>query len=282
MRKGLLLAWLVLPLAWAAWHFGPGQNAIRADVANRSLSRAEKLLKSGDLEGALERYKEALESLPEGTLGERRKIQVASAKLQIQAGQLPEAHQQLQALVEELTADPKSDAAVLADARDSLAQARYYMAWLIRLEGGTQDQWEPEIDSARQTYRLLAEQSRAAGDTAGEKQHQEDLEASIRLARMDLDELQGLNLPKQCSGCCSGKCNGKGKKPGQKPGKTPQDSRSAGSGPPLTTPGTKKAAPMPKLGRPLTSVDPGQTLCICCRVFCVVRHPGFSFADLQP
>ena len=55
MRKGLLLAWLVLPLAWAAWHFGPGQNAIRADVANRSLSRAEKLLKSGDLEGALER-----------------------------------------------------------------------------------------------------------------------------------------------------------------------------------------------------------------------------------
>lgn len=232
MRKGLLLAWLVLPMAWAAWHFGPGQNAIRADVANRSLSRAEKLLKSGDLEGALERYKEALESLPEGTLSERRKIQVASAKLQIQAGQLPEAHQQLQALVEELTADPKSDAAVLADARDSLAQARYYMAWLIRLEGGTQDQWEPEIDSARQTYRLLAEQSRAAGDTAGEKQHQEDLEASIRLARMDLDELQGLNLPKQCSGCCSGKCNGKGKKPGQKPGKTPQDSRSAGSGPP--------------------------------------------------
>ena len=42
--------------------------------------------------------------------------------------------------------------------------SQYYMTWLMRLEGLSADEWEPEIESARQTYRLLAEQAEAAGD----------------------------------------------------------------------------------------------------------------------
>ena len=56
---------------------------------------------------------------------------------------------------------------------------------------------------------------RGPGRTASAKKHREDLESVIRLARMDLGELQGLDLPKQCSNCKSGQC----KKPGKKPGK---------------------------------------------------------------
>ena len=52
----------------------------------------------------------------------------------------------------------------------------------------------------------------------------ENLESAIRLARMDLTELQGLPLPKQCKGCCSGKCKSKG--PAKK--SPPKDSRGAG------------------------------------------------------
>ena len=46
----------------------------------------------------------------------------------------------------------------------------------------------------RQTYKLLAQEER---DDAKKLALQEDLESSIRLARMDLSELQGLPLPSQ-------------------------------------------------------------------------------------
>jgi hypothetical protein len=85
----------------------------------------------------------------------------------------------------------------LADARASLANAQYYMTWLMRLEGLSRDVWEPEIEAARQTYRLLADQATAGGDDQAAKSQRENLEASIRLARMELSELQGLPLPSQ-------------------------------------------------------------------------------------
>jgi hypothetical protein len=99
------------------------------------------------------------------------------------------------------------------------------------LEGEPPDVWEPEIEGARQNYRLLAEQ---AGDSAAAMSYQEDLEAAVRLARMDLSELQGLNLPRQCQGCKS--CNGNGRCKGKGPTKSknqgPRDVRGASSGPP--------------------------------------------------
>jgi hypothetical protein len=46
---------------------------------------------------------------------------------------------------------------------------------------------------------------------------------------MEPEELYGLAIPKQCSGCKSGKCN----KPSQKPSQKPKDSRGAGAGAPM-------------------------------------------------
>jgi len=42
--------------------------------------------------------------------------------------------------------------------------------------------------------RLLAEQ---AGDAAAKQKHQGDVEAAIRLARMEIEDLQGLPLPSE-------------------------------------------------------------------------------------
>jgi hypothetical protein len=67
----------------------------------------------------------------------------------------------------------------------------------MRLEGLPRAEWEPEIDAARQTYKMLASQSVETGDAKHAKQYQEDLESVVKLARMDLSDLQGLPLPSQ-------------------------------------------------------------------------------------
>lgn len=54
--------------------------------------------------------------------------------------------------------------------------------------------WQPEIEAARQEYKLLAQSS---PDTAFAAQCADDLEATIRLARMDPAELYGLPIPSQ-------------------------------------------------------------------------------------
>jgi hypothetical protein len=71
------------------------------------------------------------------------------------------------------------------------------MTWLMRLEGQPRERWEREIEASRQTYRLLAEQSERCGNVEAAKKNREDLESAIRLARLDLGELQGLPLPSQ-------------------------------------------------------------------------------------
>jgi hypothetical protein len=82
---------------------------------------------------------------------------------------------------------------------------------------------------------LLAESAREKWDETAVREREGDLEAAIRLARLDLSELQALPLPKQCQGCCSGTCQGKckGKKPGQKQSEQKsEDARGASAGPP--------------------------------------------------
>jgi hypothetical protein len=111
--------------------------------------------------------------------------------------QLPVAHEELKGLVDDLTADPTADPKLLAEAQSALANSQYYLTWLMRLEGKPPEEWEPEIESARQTWRRLAEQAAADGQETEAQRCREDLEAAIRLARMDLKELQGLPLPSQ-------------------------------------------------------------------------------------
>lgn len=197
LRILVLTAWLMLPVGLFAWHMGPGQDREQLDVADRLIRQAEKLAAADDHAGAAEKYAEALKTLPEGRTAESRTLRLERAKSQMLAKQLPEANGDLKALIDELVADPKADPKQLADARSAFANSQYYMTWLMRLEGLGAEVWEPEAEAARQTYKLLAEQAGKAGDATAVKKHTEDLEASIRLARMDLGELQGLPLPSQ-------------------------------------------------------------------------------------
>lgn len=225
-----LTGWLLLGVAGAVAHyFGPGVDRQKLDAAAKFIKAAEGAAADEDYALAVEKYDEALKALPEGRTAEARKLRLEKAKAQMLARQLPEAHADLKSLVDELAGDPNADARLLADARSALANSQYYVTWLMRLEGLGRDEWEPEVEAARQAYKLLAEDAEKRGDSAAATKHREDLEAAVRLARMDLSELQGLNIPKQCKGCCSCKSNrvSKSKVPPKN-----NDVRSAGGAPP--------------------------------------------------
>lgn len=197
MRIVLVVGWLIVPvLAWA-WHAGPGQQYQKLDEANVFVVNAKDALAKKDYARAAEEFDAALKSLPEGKTAEARQIRLERDKAMMFAKKLPEAHEDLDNLVAEMQADPKADPKVLNEARAALANSQYYVTWLMRLRGHARDEWEPEIEGARQTYRLLAEQAEAAGDSELMARFQKDCESAIRLARLDLDELQGLPLPSQ-------------------------------------------------------------------------------------
>jgi hypothetical protein len=198
LRILLLTGWLLVGVAGAVAHyFGPGVERQKLDTVAKELRAAEAFAAEGDYALAVDRYNEALKALPEGRAAEARKIRVERAKAMMLAKQLPDAHADLRSLVDEMAEDPNADPKLLADARSTFANSQYYMTWLMRLEGLARDVWEPEVESARQTYKLLAEQAEKRGDSAAAQKHREDLESAVRLARLELAELQGLPLPSQ-------------------------------------------------------------------------------------
>lgn len=195
MRTILLSAWLLIPIAGWAYHEGPGQEAMRRDRADRLLAEAHELAVAGQHASAITRYEEALKEVPPEDVAVMRRARVELNKMRMLHRQLPVAHSDLQGLVTELADDPQAEPQTLADARQALANSQYYLTWLMRLEGLPRERWEPEIEAARQNWRLLAEQAEARGADA--TTYREDIESAVRLARLEIKDLQGLPLPSQ-------------------------------------------------------------------------------------
>ena len=197
MRRIILLIWLLLPIVALAYHKGPGQRKLQLDDVSSILAQAEKHAADKEWSAAESKYEEALEIIPEDLVNPQRRVRLERAKAQMLAKKLPDAHRDLKSLVDEMKDDENADEELFDEARATLANSQYYITWLMRLEGQSEEDWKPEIEAARQTFRLLAEKSKTAGDEASRKRNQEDLESAIRLARMDLTDLQGLPLPSQ-------------------------------------------------------------------------------------
>jgi hypothetical protein len=197
MRTLLIAAWLLLPVGFGIWHYGPGQERVQLDEVARLLAEAERAAAAGEWAAAAAGYDEALKLLPPAKVAEARRVRLERAKAWMLSSQLPAAHADLKTLCEELQDDTGAPPKLLAEARSALAQSQYYMTWLMRLEGLPEDVWGPEIEAARQQYRLLAEQAESAGDGEAAGKCRADLESAVRLARLDLSELQGLPLPSQ-------------------------------------------------------------------------------------
>src|SRR5690606_9946922 len=108
-------------------------------------------------------YDAALAALPAGERETAIRLRLERAKARMHVSRLPEAHDELRALADDVLLEPV-DPELDADVRRTLAQARFFMTWLMRLEGAPREEWEPEIEAARQGLKALAEEARAAGD----------------------------------------------------------------------------------------------------------------------
>ncbi len=223
MKKILLVIWFFAGIAIVLWHFGPGQAGWQRSTAAGGIKQALEYQKNGQPELAVRAYEKALAILPPEDTASRAKARIGLARARIDSRGLPEARADMESLVSELP--PSSDPELLAAARTTLAETQYYNTWLLRLEGAPREEWEPEIESARQLFRNNVE-SAPPGDTARD-QTIRNLESTIRLARLELTELQAMPLPSQCKGCQSCKGIKPGKK-GQKPKPNTNDVRSAG------------------------------------------------------
>lgn len=254
MRKWLIGIWLLAVPAFAVWHFGPGQKYVRGDEAAASLRTAQVASASGDWAAAVAAYDAALAQLPEDRVEEIRRVRLARAVAKLRGKTFAQGREELAALVDELEQEPTRDPETLNSARSALAYGRYHTAWLMRLEGRPKVEWEPEAEAARQWFRVSAEQAIARGDTTTAGRLREDLESSVRMARMDLADLQALNLPKELQdsgsgdgeeeGAGKGKGRGKGKGKGKGEGEgegeglePAKDARGASAGPPPDTGG---------------------------------------------
>jgi len=213
MRALLVSAWLFVGLAGVIFHLGPGRELEKRDVLNRNLTQARLNVEAQQWADAIDYFDDALAGLPEKEVDLQRQLRLEKAKAQMMDSQLPEARLGLEALLDEVMDSGEVNSALAQETRLALASSQYYVTWLMRLEGVGREEWEPEIEAARQNYRILSELAEQGSDTGVADKRREDLEAAVRLARMDLSELQALPLPSQCKNCKSGKC--RGKKPGK-------------------------------------------------------------------
>ena len=197
MRVILIVAWLFVGLGGLIYHFGPGQQRLELDQVDQAMLSARELTSAENWEAAIEQYDLALAALPAEQQTESQMIHLEKAKAQMMAKQLPEARQTLGSLLEEVRQNDEAGPELVADVQSTLANSQYYMTWLMRLEGLPEEQWKPEIEAARQHYTQLVRDAEKLGNQELLSRSQEDLESSIRLARMDLSELQGLPLPCQ-------------------------------------------------------------------------------------
>ena len=197
MRVILIVAWLFVGLAGTIYHFGPGKEKTKLDRVDATYQVAQEHLAQKEWAKGVEQLDEVMALLPADQPQRMQELRLEKAKAQMLSKQLPEARDSLDQLFTELSEDANASPELLAQTRSALANSQYYMTWLMRLEGLPKTVWEPEIESARQHYRHLAENCCSYNLPELAEQSGEDLESSIRLARMDLKELQGLPLPSQ-------------------------------------------------------------------------------------
>jgi hypothetical protein len=161
-----------------------------------------------------------------------REIRLARARALVRTGDIASGANDLEELLDQLeSADAAPDAAqdaLALEAREELATAYYYGARLMRMAGKPASEWREVSGMARQNFRYLAEQARAAGaDPETVANHEKNGELVLDLEQ---SSVEGLFLKAKPKDCPSGQCNGLGKKPGQgkRPGKGDKPSKGAG------------------------------------------------------
>ncbi len=254
-RLGLIALWLVVPLALGAWHAGSGAQHLAEESAARAATQARQLAEAGQWSEAADAADAAVASLARARALEAEsgvvrtsdpqldRVLLAQCAARWRAGDLAEGLDQAITLLSDLEQRAAADPELVRATRSEVASASYVAAWFMRLEGGEDQEWAIAAEESRAQFRLLAE---TAVPGSGEAEAAaKNLEAAIRLQRLDLGELRALPLPKvgncscqctskklcqQCRGKREGRCRGKGTCESKKKGDAREQCRSNGAG----------------------------------------------------
>ena len=163
MKKWLILAWLLIPVALVSYHFGPGQAALAYLQAQTHLADAQELEHDGHFDEAIDRYGETLAALPESdepppdVALRRDQLRLAQIRAKFQLGRLAETLDSLNLLIEDIERDHGANSALADDTRDLLGRVHYQAMIALRLESAEETVWKKHWELARQNYRFLAE-----------------------------------------------------------------------------------------------------------------------------
>ncbi len=227
LRSGWFWAtWACVPIAVLVIHLGPGQRWLARDIAARHLTLAALAASNDEFMVAADEYAAARNALPETDAAARQRLDLAEVRARLDNGDFVEAVSQLEGLLG-AALDPHAnphanakDQPRIDQLRAEIAKGSYYTAWMMRLEGATEDEWKPETEKARQHYRLLTESGVDTHDNA------KNLEAVIRLELMSLTDLEALPLPKKCQNCSNCSNEKRKQRLSKCQGKKPDDARS--------------------------------------------------------
>ncbi|MCA9058688.1 MAG: hypothetical protein KDA85_09320 [Planctomycetaceae bacterium] len=197
MRTVFLIIWLALLPVGLMYHLVERDSHQRMDQVGDYLAEARRLRGSEEWGPAVAAYEKALELLPAEPLGNRQELRLEMAQAKMNASRLPEAHEELKGLLDELLEQETRDQNLENRIRESMAHSQFFMTWLMRLEGLPRESWEPEIESARQNFHLLAQRAEQTGSTEAALTQKQNLQKAIQLARLDPGELLGLPIPSQ-------------------------------------------------------------------------------------
>lgn len=196
MKKYAVLLWLLLPLPVLVTHFGHGQQWLALDHAGDLVRKAEAAEQRQDWKLADELYREASKLAGSSDPALRLRLDLAQTRTRFRSGDAVAAIDASNRLLDD-PAMASMPVAFQRDARELTGRIHYYAAWVMRLEGAGRELWMEEAELARQSYRLLTEQSSAQGAEEYAEEQQKNLESAVQLQRLSLTELMARPLPKE-------------------------------------------------------------------------------------
>lgn len=196
MKRLFLFLWLLLPLPLLVWHFGPGQKWLARDRAHTLIQRAQQFEAEKKWSDAETLYREALDKVRHTEAHLKTQLDLALVRARYRQGGAVEAIDGIDALITDAKFGQQPEA-LRREARELAGRIHYHAAWVMRLEGAQKDLWMEEAELARQNFRMLSEETLAAGRTNYSSLQQTNLESAVRLQRMGLVELMARPLPEE-------------------------------------------------------------------------------------
>jgi len=164
LRMILAYVWVIMPVFAVVAHYAWGKQYLRQDrlwddvkVAVQLEETAMESITVENLEIAEKAYSEVIESLDEKDSREfEAQVVLARARCRLYKGELVSAMMDLETLLGNSAKEGVSQE-IQRDIRETLARCLFGIAWVMRNEGASQENWTEIADRARQHFRYLAE-----------------------------------------------------------------------------------------------------------------------------